>query len=452
MIRIAAIFVAAGLGLTPSSYAQSPLQASHQSSLQPFETRSEFELLDGDRVLLLGSGFIEAAQAYGYVELALSTRWPDRDVTFRNIGWSGDTVFGEARLHYTNPPGPYERLLDEATAPRPTVLFVGYGADVPFQEGGAPGPDGGDGEAGEGRETGRVENGDAIGRFEDGLLRLLDDLETRTGARIILLSPPPHEADASPAPADFVRRINESLEHVSEVIERVARERRHAYVDVFAALDEIERSLQAPITSDGVQLNAAGYFHLARIIEEGLGLAPRGWALRVDVRAGEVDAEGARLSAVNVGEDGVTLELTPDLVSLPPPEILAEDAVPAFHARRVTAAGLSEGAFALTVEGEEIAAAADSISWSQGMSLARITTDRRAERLRRLIVEKNALYFHQYRPPNETYLVGFRSHEQGQNAEELGRFGSLIEEKEREIGRLKRPAPLMLKLGPIAGP
>ena len=42
-----------------------------------------------------------------------------------------------------------------------------------------------------------------------------------------------------------------------------------------------------------------------------------------------------------------------------------------------------------------------------------------AEALRALIVAKNRLYFHRWRPQNETYLFGFRKHEQGQNAVEI---------------------------------
>lgn len=56
-----------------------------------------FELKDGDRVVLLGATMIEQEQRYGYWEAALTSRWPDRNVTFRNLGWSGDTVRGEAR-------------------------------------------------------------------------------------------------------------------------------------------------------------------------------------------------------------------------------------------------------------------------------------------------------------------------------------------------------------------
>jgi len=58
------------------------------------------------------------------------------------------------------------------------------------------------------------------------------------------------------------------------------------------------------------------------------------------------------------------------------------------------------------------------------------------EKLRRLIVEKDELFFHRYRPANETYLRGFRKHEQGNNAVEIGQFEPLVEKKEQEIAAL----------------
>ncbi len=55
------------------------------------------------------------------------------------------------------------------------------------------------------------------------------------------------------------------------------------------------------------------------------------------------------------------------------------------------------------------------------------------EKLRALIVEKNRLFFHRYRPANETYLFGFRKHEQGNNGAEIPLFDPLVEQKDREI-------------------
>lgn len=49
------------------------------------------------------------------------------------------------------------------------------------------------------------------------------------------------------------------------------------------------------------------------------------------------------------------------------------------------------------------------------------------------IVEKNRLFFHRWRPVNETYLFLFRKHEQGQNAKEIPMFDPLVAEQDARI-------------------
>jgi putative heme-binding domain-containing protein len=66
-----------------------------------------------------------------------------------------------------------------------------------------------------------------------------------------------------------------------------------------------------------------------------------------------------------------------------------------------------------------------------------IFTDGRNQ-LRAAIIRKNALFFHRWRPANETYLFGFRKREQGQNAGEIPKFDPLIEAAEAEIEKLKK--------------
>src|SRR5437899_428635 len=91
------------------------------------KTPPKFELLDGDRVVFLGDTFIEREQSYGYVEAALTSRFPDRNVTFRNLGWSADTPLGESRAGFDPPEKGFDRLKEQIAAIKPTVAFIGYG-------------------------------------------------------------------------------------------------------------------------------------------------------------------------------------------------------------------------------------------------------------------------------------------------------------------------------------
>ena len=125
-----------------------------------------FTLKEGDRVVMLGNTLIEREQRYGYWELALTARFPG--VTFRNLGWSGDTVWGEARAGFGTQADGFKQLVQHVLAEKPTVLIIGYGGNEAFA-----GPAG-------------------LPKFEKGLNDLLDALAP-TKARVVLLSPTPHE-------------------------------------------------------------------------------------------------------------------------------------------------------------------------------------------------------------------------------------------------------------------
>lgn len=53
--------------------------------------------------------------------------------------------------------------------------------------------------------------------------------------------------------------------------------------------------------------------------------------------------------------------------------------------------------------------------------------------LRTAVLEKNRLFFNKWRPQNETYITGFRKHEQGQHAAETPMYDPLILEQEERI-------------------
>ena len=53
--------------------------------------------------------------------------------------------------------------------------------------------------------------------------------------------------------------------------------------------------------------------------------------------------------------------------------------------------------------------------------------------VRRLVIDKNRLFFHRWRPANETYIFLFRKHEQGNNAVEIPQFDPLVEAAEAQV-------------------
>ena len=367
----------------------------------PLRAQTAFEWQPRARVVFVGDGLIEEAQRYGYFELAMTTRWPEHDLSFRNVGWAGDTVWGEARDHYTNPPTAYAHLIEQITTARPSVVVLGYGGGLAFEE-----------------ET-------AIPAFADGLNALLDDLEP-TGARCILLSPIPHEPRRSPTPSVAV--LNERLARTRDTIEALAHQRTCAFVDLYTGLADAYEQASAPLTTDGVHLNTEGYRHAATLLLAALHPPPLP-RLTVDVRTGQV--EGARL----VGPlHAAQFSLVFPVLAWHPeaPWILALE-------------GLEAGTHTLHADRQPVATAT-AREWARGVRLDLPLERQQVEALHKAILEKNALYFRQYRPQNETYLVGFRRYEQGQNAAELDQLNPLIDALENDIGRLRMPHPVVFEI------
>src|SRR6516165_1093605 len=170
-----------------------------------------FELKDGDRVVLVGSTLIEREQRYGYWETALTTNFPDRNITFRNLGWSGDTVFGEARAAFDPVPEGFRRLKDHVLALKPTVIILAYGTNESFE-----------GEAG-------------LPKFVEGLNTLLDTLAPAK-ARIVLLSPLRQEDLGRPLPDPATN--NKNLALYSDAIRKVAEKRHARFVDLYEVLGD----------------------------------------------------------------------------------------------------------------------------------------------------------------------------------------------------------------------
>jgi len=100
---------------------------------------------------------------------------------------------------------------------------------------------------------------------------------------------------------------------------------------------------------------------------------------------------------------------------------------PAERAREVTDNGIH-----LTPPGYRLMAveAARQLGWNPRLKSADKNT---LEQLRQEIVRKDQWYFDRWRPENQTYLLGFREHEQGKNARELPEFDPLIDAADHRI-------------------
>ena len=279
--------------------------------------KGPFEFKDGDRVVLLGGTIVEREQKFGYLETALALGSPDKKLSVRNLGWSGDTVFGHARSYFGPPEEGIERLSKHLDMLKPSVAIICYGADMPFE--------------------GLIKMPD----FITGYRKLLDLVRSKNpNVRIIILAPPPFENLGSPLPD--MTDANGRLEKVRDALKEFAAKQAVTFVDSYELMGgAVKEKPKHPLTDNGLHYGQEGYKLWSTTVAAALGLP------KVDVSTPEATA------------------------------------------------------------------------------------------LRQAIVKKDFLFFNRWRPANETYLFGFRKHEQGQNAKEMDQFDPIVAEQEKKITELK---------------
>ncbi|MBC3787183.1 GDSL-type esterase/lipase family protein [Spirosoma utsteinense] len=372
-----------------------------------------FELKNGDRVVFVGNSLFENDFQYGYLELALTTRWPDRNVTYRNLGWTGDNVYGVARSTITNPPTGYELLMEHLTKAAPTLVFIGYGG-IEAQEG----------EAG-------------LTNFIDGLAKLLDKVD-QLGAKAILLSPIPILSAES---AEQMARQNAMLETYASAVARLAAERGKRYIDLFKPMQAI--SPRAPITDNGIHLNETGYYRLATILEQSLGLGPRHKPATISMAKNTAAATGP----AHIRDDAdkrVTVAFTLEEPYLPlPPPVDDKGLTDTGPMLKIT--GLKKGFYTLTADRMTLVTASAK-EWEEGVLLNQGGSLIQARELQQMILKKNDLFYFQYRPLNTTYILGFRSYEQGRHVKGLEEQSILIKWLEGQIAVHRTPASRVYQL------
>lgn len=308
--RVVAVVIAIGV-VSPVDW---PARVGHAGAA--VAPQGDWTLFPGDRVVLLGDTLFERDGQTGFLEAGLVAAFPEADLTVRNLGWGGDTVWAESRGVFDQPAQGYERMLALVRELRPTVIFIAYGRNESYA-----------GEKG-------------VTAFGAQLAKLCDDLRETAGreavtqaVRLVLVTPHPFETN--PTCRDAGERNAVLAEYVT-AIRDVAAAKSAGIVDLFAGFP---RSVTAtePLTENGIHLTSAG------------------------------------------------------------------------------------GTLAAT-----ILAASAGRSLPDGFSAA-------SAPLRELITAKNQLFFHRWRPANETYLFLFRKHEQGNNAAEIPQFDPLVAAAEAKV-------------------
>ena len=206
--------------------------------------RVSLELRSRDRVILVGNTLAERMQQFNHFETLLATRFPELQLTVRNLGWSGDTSALQPRpLNFgTTPTHLYKQKAD--------VIVAFFGLNESF-----------DGE-------------DGLTRFEQDLTawlraNLAAQYNGTTSPRLVLVSPIAHERLSRLARVDVDAR-NRELARYTAAMGRVCAAQKVPFVDLFTPT-LARTALGGPLTINGIHLNEDGDRIVGQLLMTGLG-------------------------------------------------------------------------------------------------------------------------------------------------------------------------------------
>jgi lysophospholipase L1-like esterase len=376
--------------------------------------RSPFELKNGDRVVFLGNALVENEQEYNYLEFRLTRHWPNRSITFRNLGWSGDNVFGEARSYYTSPPSPYDLLISQLTEAKPTHVLIAYGS-VEAQGG-----------------------KDGLEAFEEGLKKLLSKIQD-LGAEAILLSPMPQFGGGTPT---LLEERNQNLKLYADLIAEIANSSKKRFIDLYTPMDQMNE--QELLSENGVHLTDYGYYKLAEFVEAGLGLKADPWQISINAVSGTIEGTVSTHSFSHDSRNSV-IQFNVEESLLPVPSPASN---PAVQERLISVKGLKKGNYSLEIDGK-LVASASAKAWADGIYLQQGGMLDQSKQLKHLLNKKDEVFFFQYRPLNRTYIIGFREYEQGRHVKDLEDFDIVLTWLQGQITAAKSPTLNQYRLYPI---
>lgn len=255
--------------------------------------QTRFELKKGDHICIVGGTVAERMQNYSWLETLIHARFPDHELVFRNLGYSGDEVNGfrdpSKRLRSMDFGTHDQWLSGSAPCPQPAKLsprdvgkvrenrleLTNTNADVIFAFYGY-----GESFAGEAGLPAFKENLAAFIKHT-----LSQKYNGESAPRLVLFSPMAHELIADdpnlPHHAE-VDAANARLQRYSDAMGSVAKEAGVPFVDLFGATVAAFHGkppaisvrspldIHAPYTINGIHQNERGDWLIGGVIDQAL--------------------------------------------------------------------------------------------------------------------------------------------------------------------------------------
>ncbi len=217
----------------------------------------------GDKIVLIGNTLAERMQHFGHWETLLQSRFPDKKLVVRNLGWSGDTI--NVRMRSLDFQDHGHTLFDH----QPDTILAFFGYNESFT-----GPAG----VAQFREdlTSFIKDVRQLKYPYQNYLRGADEAKEFDGEgqvektpQLVLVSPISNEnlRDRGIMAGDA---NNANLQLSTSAIREVAAANDVPFVDLFTPTKELMDRQEHPLTFNGVHLNEYGYIRMAPILDVAL--------------------------------------------------------------------------------------------------------------------------------------------------------------------------------------
>src|SRR4051812_6811626 len=204
-----------------------------------FSTRAadKLELKPGDHIAIIGNTLADRMQHSGWLEALIYSKFPKDNLTFRDLGFSGDEL--TVRLRSQDFGTPDEWLKKE----KADVIFAMFGFNESFKD--LPG----------------------LEAFKKDLENFIkntqsQDYSGKGAPRLVLFSPIALEKHPDPNFPDPTEG-NQRLKYYVDAMAEVAKANNVQFVDLFSASQKAYASAKEPLTINSIHLKDIGYKALA---------------------------------------------------------------------------------------------------------------------------------------------------------------------------------------------
>ena len=413
----------------------------------------DFQIKDGDRVVFLGDSITEQRLYTTYIEGYVLTRHPDWKLTFRNVGWGGDTSWLRQRAH------PDEKQLfaaDDATQQKMVEDSVTRGLQrdvLPLQ------PTFVTVKFGMNDHSYQAFREDIFRAYVRSQTEIAEVLKAH-GARVAFLTPQPIE-DKRPDPDQDVR--NQSLRKFGDGLKEVAAKENCGFVDQFAPYMSMllrERTSNPPVfvgAGDAVHPGPVGHTVMAWAVLKGLGASDVVSEVAIDSSTQKADAKGCRVQNLKFSDGMISFDRLDEALPMP----IDERAEPALKLAPVDedlsryelrASGLKAGAYELKIDGEAVGKLeADELGKGCNLTVRAGPITKQARQVLGLVFKKNDVFYNRWR---NVQLFVFPEWARTADAEntrkaELARLDKEIADYEVQINEARKPKSHHFELRPV---